>query len=665
MTGHLLSPTIPPLPFSWSAPRARPFSTGERWADWSRWATQGLQAEKRRLHADADRVVALQSEWSQWPDAQLDAQVKALRAAFRLDKGADESKRRLRVEALAVISLVSQRVLDRLPYRVQVLAALAMDERLVVQMGAGEGKTLAVALSGVLNGWRGRPCHVVTSNDYLAQRDAQLMKPLYGRCGVQVGSVVHGMPNEALCATYAGDVVYATSKQLLADFLIDQIALRGRTGTVRRRLHELCHDGRGSRTRGLYVAIVDEADSVLIDEANTPLIISSSQPNPMLTAAVLAAKSVVEDLRQGVHFQIDPQFRDIDFTPAGQTLLESLTHSLPAVWRAPERRDELIRQAISARDVFLRDRHYIVEDGKIQILDENTGRVMEGRTWSLGLHQAIEACEGLEITHPSKTMARLSFQEFFRSYHRLSGASGTLQGVRSEMWWTYGLLTFVVPPRLPSQLQVSPLRAFVGVEQKLHAVAREVKALQAQGLPVLVGTRRLADSEKIQGVLVAMGLSCSILNAKQSALEADIIAQGGEAGRITVATNMAGRGTDILIASELADRGGLQVLMLEPHESARVDWQLFGRAGRQGQSGRAQHFASPDDDLLVRHLPFWVRPLTLAMQRWPSWCALFMPPLVRLAQMLAQRRDVRQRKQLQKRETQLRKQLSFSHNGSG
>jgi preprotein translocase subunit SecA len=668
VNGQLLTPALPPRPFSWSAPRARPFSTGERWTDWSRWATQGLQAEKRRLHADADQVVALQSEWSQWPDAQLDARVKALRAAFRLDKGAVESKRRLRVEALAAISLVSQRELDRLPYRVQVLAALAMDERLVVQMGAGEGKTLAVALSGVLNGWRGRPCHVVTSNDYLAQRDAQLMQPLYGRCGVQVGSVVHGMTHEALGAAYAGDVVYATSKQLLADFLIDQIALRGRTGTVRRRLHELREDGRGSRgarTRGLYVAIVDEADSVLIDEANTPLIISSSQPNPMLSAAVLAAKSVVEDLRQGVHFHIDPQFRDIDFTEAGQALVDSLTTRLPAVWHAPERRDDLIRQAISARDVFLRDRHYIVDDGKIQILDENTGRLMEGRTWSLGLHQAIEACEGLEISHPSKTMARLSFQEFFRNYHRLSGASGTLQGVRAEMWWTYGLLTFVVPPRLPSQLRVSPLRAFVGAEQKVQAVAREVKALHARGLPVLVGTRRLADSEHIQGVLVAMGLSCSILNAKQSALEADIIAQGGEAGRITVATNMAGRGTDILIAPELAERGGLQVLMLEPHESARVDWQLFGRAGRQGQTGRAQRFACPDDDLLVRHLPFWIRPLTLAMQRWPSWCALFMPPLVRLAQVLAQRRDVRQRKQLQKRETQLRKQLSFSNDGSG
>lgn len=659
------NPSITPA-FRWMAPRRRPFATGETWGHWLRWSIQWLGLEKRRLQADAQRVLALHQEWASWDTARLDVRLTELRQAFRLGKVAGAAaQRRLRVEGLAAVSLVAERVLQRTPYEVQLLAALAMDERLVVQMAAGEGKTLAVALVGAMNGWRGMPCHVVTSNDYLAQRDAELMRPLYERCGVRVASVVHGMDTATLRNAYACDVVYATSKQLLADFLLDQIALNGRTGTVRRRLHELQQQGGCSRTRGVYTAIVDEADSVLIDEANTPLIISASQPNPMLSAAVLAARSVVDELEAGRDYEVDPRLHHVELTAAGRDRVAALTARLPPVWHAPERRDDLVRQAISARDIFLRDRHYIVEDGKVQILDENTGRVMEGRTWSLGLHQAIEASEGLEISHPSKTMARLSFQEFFRNYHRLSGASGTLQGVRGELWWTYGLLSFVVPPRLPSRLKVPPLRAFTSMAEKTEALVREVQLLHAAELPVLVGTRRLADSEHIERVLVSLGLRCSLLNARQSAWEAEIIAEAGRPGQITVATNMAGRGTDILIDADIAHRGGLQVLMFEPHEAARVDWQLFGRAGRQGHPGWAQGFVCPQDDLLVRHLPLWAKPLLLLSERSAAVSQRVLPPLVLLAQRRSQRRDTRQRKLLLKRETQLRKQLSFTANGVG
>jgi preprotein translocase subunit SecA len=369
-------------------------------------------------------------------------------------------------------------------------------------------------------------------------------------------------------------------------------------------------------------------------------------------------------LQPGRDYRVDLRFRDIEFTEEGRTRVESLAQHLPPVWHAPERRDDLIRQALSARALYLRDRQYIVQDGKIEILDENTGRVMAGRSWSYGLHQAIEAKEGVEITHPSRTLARMSFQEFFRHYHFLSGASGTLQGVRSELWWTYGLLTVEVPTRLPSRLRIQSPRHFADAEARWAALVEEVQALHRQGRPVLVGTRRLSDSEALRDRLAACGLHCAILNAKQHAHEAEIVAAAGQPGCITVATNMAGRGTDILIPPEVASCGGLHVLMLEPHDSVRVDRQLFGRAGRQGQPGYAQPYVCLDDELLTRHLPFWLAPVRALMAASPGLRRGLIGPLVAWSQRRAQARAYQQRRALQERERELRKQLSFSTTGS-
>jgi preprotein translocase subunit SecA len=635
-------------------------ATGARWSDWRSRAQHLLGVHRRRLHAEAAQADRLREQWRAIDDADLRARLEACRVSLRLGVVEPARLGPVRVQALACVALAAQRVTGQSPYSVQMLAALAMHEGLLVQMAAGEGKTLAVALAGVLHGWRGLPCHVVTANDYLAQRDAELMGPLYRYCGVSVSAVVHGLAPQAMRQAYGCDVVYATSKQLLADHLFDQIALEGATDAVRRRLRSLRADAAGVRSRGLYAAIVDEADSILIDEANTPLIISAPQPNPLLLSAVHAAREVADELQAERDFRVDIQFRDIDFTDAGRARIEALTHRLPAVWHAPERRDDLIRQALSARELYLRDRHYIVQDGKIEILDENTGRVMPGRSWSYGLHQAIEAREGVEITHPSRTMARMSFQEFFRHYHRLGGASGTLQAVRGELWWTYGLLTLVVPTRLPSRLTVPPLRHFADASAKWQALIQQVQVLHDQGHPVLVGTRRLSDSERLQARLAERGLDCAVLNAKQLEHEAQIVAEAGRPGRITVATNMAGRGTDIHIAAQVAAQGGLHVLMLEPHESVRVDWQLFGRAGRQGQPGHAQAYVALDDDLLRRHLPFWLVPLRALLARGSAARAHLIGPLVAWSQRRAQARAFQQRRYLQQRERELKKQLSFS-----
>lgn len=653
--------------FKWAPPRTDVRPIGRRWADWKQRGLHLLGVLERELGTDAQAVEAQVAVLRSVSDADLDDKLAAhhvfMRTRARRMRLQDKAGfRRQRVEALAAICVTAERTLGKMPYRVQILAALGMHEPFIVQMAAGEGKTLSVALAGVLHGWGGLPCHIVTSNDYLAQRDAQLMQPLFSRCGLSVTAVTGEVAPEELAACYAHDVVYGTGKQLLADFLRDQIILCGAVDPLRRRLGVL-RKAAGTRDpvmRGLHVAIVDEADSVLIDEANTPLIISIPEPNALLVEAVTQACSLVDAFQDGLHYSIDPYFRDVTFTEPGEVLLESMTEHLPPMWHAPQRREDLLKQAITARDLFIRDRHYIVEDDKIVIVDESTGRAMPGRTWSYGLHQAIEAREGVTITHPARTLERMSFQGFYRLYHQLSGGSGTLQGVHAELWKTYGVHTLRVPLRVPSALRVQRFRHFATAQARWADLVDTIVALHRTGQAVLVGTRRLSDSEKLQEALLALGLSCAVLNAKHHALEAGIIAEAGKKGRITVATNMAGRGTDIMLTDEVRAQGGLHVLMLEPHESARVDWQLFGRAGRQGDPGFVQGFVSLEDDLITRHLPLFARPLKWLASVHPLLRGATVPAVLWLSQHNAQWRAWRQRRMLQERERSLKKQLSFA-----
>lgn len=608
-----------------------------------------------------ERVVGLGARLEALDDPALDAELASARQALRAAAvGRTPAADAARERALALIAEAAARTVGMRPYGVQLLAALAMHECYIVQLAPGEGKTLSAALVAVLFGWSGKPCHVVTANDYLAERDAQQMRPLFARCGLSVASVAQATPPDQLASCYQADLVYATGKQLLADYLRDQLLLQGANDPLRRHLWQMQNAGsRQPVMRGLYAAVVDEADSGLIDDAITPLIISAQGNNPMLLEAVRAAHAIVDELHEGEHYWIDERFVDIHFTEAGEAHLEQCTARLPPLWHSPERRADLIRQGILARDRFQRDRHYVVNDGEVVIIDENTGRMMPGRSWSYGLHQAIEAREGLELTHPSRTMARMSFQQFFLGYHRLCGASGTLQGIEQELWTTYGLLTLRVPPRVPSRLKVDAHRHFSSREDKLSAMLAETVALHQSGLPVLVGTRRITDSELIAEALRERGIDCEVLNAKQHAREAEVIARAGEAACITVATNMAGRGTDISLGEGVAERGGLQVLMLEPHESQRVDWQLFGRAGRQGAPGRAQPFVALEDELLRRHVPLYARPLR-SLSRWPRLRGTCLRWLLPLAQRRAQKLAWRQRRQLVRREESINQQLTFA-----
>lgn len=618
--------------------------------------------QKLEVHAALVRFQELRS----LPDADLELKLRQCQGLFRCNghiaQGQTKDLRHVREEALALIAIALERSLSMTPYPVQMQAALAMYDGFIVQMAPGEGKTLSIAMAAVLYGWSGHPVHIMTANDYLARRDAEQMSPMYQFCGLSAGFLLPEMDPAELTRQYGSAIVYATGKQVLADYLRDQLILLGANDPLRRQLWLLRQKGLAKRTpvmRGLYTALVDEADSVLIDEATTPLIISAPEKNPMLTDAVTIARSLVDALEKGRDY-LDPEHtRDVRFTEEGEKKLAALTPKLPPLWRVRERCHDLLAQAIMARDVFQRDRHYVIDEDKVVIIDENTGRMMPGRSWSYGLHQAIEAREGVEITHPSQTLARMSFQRFFCHYHRLAGASGTLQGIERELWRTYGLLTLRIPHRLPSRLRVKPYRHFPGRSAKLAAVLEETRRLHDSKLPVLLGTRRISDSEILAECLRDQGLHCDVLNAKEHLKEAEIIAMAGQAGRITVATNMAGRGTDIHVLADMARKGGLQVLMLEPHESARVDWQLFGRAGRQGAPGCAQPFVALDDDLLRRHLPFWLKPLY-----WLADIPIFRGACIRLLLPLAQQQAQWQawfmRKQIMKREKLLNEQLSFA-----
>jgi len=567
-----------------------------------------------------------------------------------------------KLQALMLITqLACQHIGQRASFP-QLLAAISMTEGYLIQLAPGEGKTLAVAMAAVLQAWSGKPLHIVTANDYLAARDAELMQPLFTACGVTVAAITGDTPPHELANCYRQGVVYATAKQLLADFLRDDLLLSGARDPLRRRLWHL-HNQQAERQpvmRGLYAVIIDEADGILIDEATTPLIIASPEKDKAnMLQAIRQARDLVDAMKLDEDYTLYTKGGgSVHLTESGKHKIEQLAQAFSSYWQVPTRREEIFTLAIMAREVFQLDRHYIIQDGAVVIVDESTGRSMPGRSWSHGIHQSIEARVGVELTPLTKISARMTFQEFFRHYHQLSGASGTLHGLDLELWQTFGLLIMRVPPRAPSQLKILPKRCFVSRQDKLEGFIQRIEALHQQGLPVLVGTRRILDSEEIADLLRARDLACTVLNAKEHDYEAQVVSQAGQQGCITVATNMAGRGTDIKITPEIEAAGGLQVLMFEAHESPRIDWQLFGRSGRQGAKGSAQAFVSLQEELITKYTPAWFKPLASVLPNQQARAKIALTQW--LAQKAASGLSRRQRSHLAFVQKQLREQLGFS-----
>jgi preprotein translocase subunit SecA len=514
------------------------------------------------------------------------------------------------VEALAHIVEMCDRTLQIRPFDVQIMGALALYQNYVIEMKPGEGKTITAGLAAILKGWLGLPCHVVTTNDYLAARDVETLKPFFERCNVTVGAIVQEIQAAERKAIYRNDVVYATSKELLADFLRDQIQLNGELDSHQLLINAFNRGRSSSKNitmRGLHSVIIDEADSVLSDEAITPLIISIEGQNHFLKEAVQITKSIIDNLHLNIHYTLNSRYRDIELNVQGKEKVEDLAGKLPAIWKVTLWRDELIKQALIAREFFIKEHHYTIIDEKLVIVDEKTGRLMPGRTWRYGLQQAIEAKENIALSNPSETQASLSFQHFFRLYASICGMSGTLHGLKNEFWHIYGVHILTIPPRLPTQLTLLEKVIFPTNQDKWSAVVSKIKQFSEQGLPVLVGTRSIQDSEELAEKIRRLGFSCSVLNALYHEQEAQIIALAGQPYAITIATNMAGRGTDILVSEQINNAGGLHVISTELYESRRIDWQLYGRSGRQGQQGKAISLLSLEDELLITYCPKYIR----------------------------------------------------------
>jgi preprotein translocase subunit SecA len=624
--------------------------------------------------ARARKVLSYDAYYAKMSDADLRSAALDYRALFRTgrDKPADLLK------AVALVREVAARKRGEKHYFVQVAGALAMLDGCVAEMATGEGKTLTATLTATIAGWRGRGCHVITVNDYLARRDAELMRCIYEFCGLTVASLDGETEPPQRRAAYLCDITYCTNKEVCADFLRDRLSL-GRLKTLPSALLGKMLYGQGTDRlvmRGLAFAIVDEADSVLIDEAVTPLIISGDAPNSEQVEAFQQAADIAARLVKGKHYKANPRYHEVELTDEGFEMVMDLSEPYGGLWNGARRAEELVNQALTAREFYLKGKQYVVAKGipsgnkqiqedpdkeKIVIVDEFTGRLMPDRTWREGLHQAIEAKEQIIVNPPKDTYARVSFQRFFRSYRRLCGMTGTGAEGRRELWQIYKLPVVIIPTNKKCIRKQYRDRIFSTEDSKFIAIVKEIQRLHARGQPILVGTRSVKTSERLSDMLTNLGLPHQVLNAVRHAEEAHIIAQAGAKGRITVATNMAGRGTDIKLARGVTELGGLAVIATERHESRRVDRQLFGRAARQGDPGRAQAFVCLEDELIARHAPKFGRlARLLAGHGIRPLHNPFLPTLFKRAQKKAQRMALSQRRSVLSTDDWLDESLGFA-----
>lgn len=575
-------------------------------------------------------------------------------------QGITKKNRKQFLQRVAVVKAILTKKLNIEPYDVQIMAVLAMYDGYLVQLSPGEGKTVTIGLLSVLYAMSNKPCHVITSNDYLASRDATLLEDVFSSCRLSVGIVLQTMSQDEKRASYRCSLVYTTAKQLLADFLTDQIMFGGKVSRVGLSINNIKGKDIPLLMRGLHSVIIDEADNIMIDEAITPMIISGPEPNPLLLQALELAHSNIGLLYADEDYVLDESFRDVEWTHSGQQKLNKIAQMFPGLWKAPERYEDLFSQAVLARDYFKENHHFVVDNDQLVIIDEGTGRPMPGRTWSYGLHQAIEKKAGVSVSDPNKTLAKLSFQNYFKYYHRITGASGTLQGVNYEVFYNYRLFVLPISSRLKSRLRVHKFRVYKNRTEKIIHIFRLAQKLHAEGVPVLIGTKRINDSEDLASFFEKEIIPFRLLNAKKLNEEAQIVSEAGKAGRITIATNMAGRGTDIKLSSEVIEQGGLRVIMFEPHESRRIDWQLFGRAGRQGQPGEVFPMCALDDEIIKNYLPQWIVSLLHLVLEFrltvPLWDSI-----IYFCQKRAEKKSFRLRKFINYASDENRKKMSFSH----
>ncbi|HXX11662.1 MAG TPA: hypothetical protein VEK05_09110 [Burkholderiales bacterium] len=566
-------------------------------------------------------------------------------------------------EAFALVREATRRQLGTPHYDTQLVAGHIMLGNRLVEMATGEGKTLAAALTAAAAGLAGIPVHVLTANDYLVARDAETLGPVYRYLGLTVGAVTQPMDQAARRAAYGCNVTYCTAKELVFDYLRDRLVRRGMSSNLHERVRQLDSGAAPASLllRGLWMALIDEADSILIDEARTPFILSQARVNDQQQGYFRQALQIAARLHPGAEFRVDSGARQATLTDRGCRALDSSANSIGGLWKDRRHREEIVGLALAAHHLYARDRDYLVRDGKVLMIDQTTGRVAPGRVWSKGLHQLLEVKEGCKPTGEMETIAQITYQRFFPRYLRLCGMSGTLAEASRELRSVYGLSVARVPLRKASKRVVLPLRVCPRREDKWQAVIETVQTLAGEGRPVLIGTDSVVDSEQLSYRLTACGLTHVVLNARNDREEADIVALAGEAGRITVTTNMAGRGTDIRLGSGVTGRGGLHVICCQHNASRRIDRQLQGRCARQGDPGSVQTILSLEDPLITQFWPAWLRSILGARAttrgRLSQWLAGL---IARVPQGREKSRQRAERKLLLEQDRQLDRKLSFA-----
>ena len=549
----------------------------------------------------SQEIYDLSIQYDTFSFEELFEKLDTLKIKLRLNKLNDDELKQVFAICVQLCFMVTQ----KRAYKVQIMGAVSLYKQHIIQMSTGEGKTLTASIAATVLALKGKSVHILTSNDYLSSRDANLFSAFYNKVGLNVGAVISSTSIEDRKIIYKNNIVYSTGKEILADFLKDRMKEPQKFNINSFFINKLFDKKKLDNNyllRGLDCVIVDEADSVLADDAITPLIISAKSENKLLKQAVIDANFIASKLEHEVHYIVNERYLEVVLTKHGVEFIEKFVESLSNIWHSKTRREFLIKQAILAIEIYKKDKQYIIKDGKIVIIDERTGRIMDGRSWGNGLHQAIEVKEGLEISDPTTTYSKMSFQRFFRLYSHLCGMSGTLSNLENELWQIYGKQIVKIPTRLDSKMKILKDKIYLTQEEKETALVEYIKEINSKELPILIGVTSIKESESLAKKLKSLNINCTALNALHDDEEAEIISNAGQKAKVTIATNMAGRGTDIHIDEEVNHIGGLHIVLTQKDKSRRVDLQFFGRCARQGQNGVAVAFLSLEDTILQNYL---------------------------------------------------------------